>query len=167
MSYSNSQILSIESLLLITHNLTASLSVSIRLYLIPFEQKSMLSKNDWDIHLNLILFSYRATMQSSTQYSPFHMMFGREPTFPVDTEHQLPLDEADQCEKLTNEEISVAMDSLHSFQKEMYSTAKENITKAQKSRKITMIQDTRHRLLQLVRRFLLRILLKSSEKGVN
>ena len=74
-------------------------------------------------------------MQSSTQYSPFHMMFGREPTFPIDTEHQLPLDEADQCEKLTNEEISVAMDSLHSLQKEMYSTAKENITKAKKKQK--------------------------------
>ena len=81
-------------------------------------------------------------MQSSTQYSPFHMMFGREPTFPIDTEHQLPLDEADQCEKLTNEEISVAMDSLHSFQKEMYSTAKENITKAQKKQKD--YYDSRH-----------------------
>ena len=57
------------------------------------------------------------------------MMFGREPIFPIDTE--LLLTDSNETEQPTNEEITVAMDRLHSLQREMHSTAATNIKKAQ------------------------------------
>ena len=102
-------------------------------------------QNDWDLHLNLILFSYRATTQASTQYSPYHSMFGREPIFPIDTEvllSDLSPAEPDQFENVTKKEVTTAIDSLHSFQKEMYSAVSENIADAQKKQK--NYYDSRH-----------------------
>ena len=68
------------------------------------------------------------------------MMFGREPIFPIDTE--LLLTDSNETEQPTNEEITVAMDRLHSLQREMHSTAATNIKKAQIKQK--NYYDSRH-----------------------
>ena len=39
---------------------------------------------DWDNYLDLCLFAYRTGIQSSTLYSPFFLLYGREPRMPVD-----------------------------------------------------------------------------------
>ena len=84
--------------------------------------KINLEQNDWDIHINMCLFSYRSTEQSSIKYSPFQMMFGREPILPIDTEVLLPAKSL-ECEEITDKVVSDAMDSLQTFQKQMYSKA--------------------------------------------
>ena len=84
------------------------------------------------------------------------MMFGREPIFPIaDTE--LLLTDSNETEQPTNEEITVAMDRLHSLQREMHSTAATNIKKAQikqkssnKAKKTITTQGMKYRVFQSV-----------------
>ena len=40
---------------------------------------------DWDQHLPSILFAYRASQQQSTLESPFYLLYGRDPTLPIDS----------------------------------------------------------------------------------
>ncbi|XP_030840557.1 uncharacterized protein LOC100889000 isoform X3 [Strongylocentrotus purpuratus] len=40
--------------------------------------------NDWDEKIDAILFAYRTSPQGSTRYSPFQLMFNREPRLPID-----------------------------------------------------------------------------------
>ena len=39
---------------------------------------------DWDSHLPYVLFSYRTSIQTSTQESPFYLLYERDPRLPGD-----------------------------------------------------------------------------------
>ncbi len=39
---------------------------------------------EWHKYLDSVLFAYRTSKQASTKYSPFFIMYGREPRLPVD-----------------------------------------------------------------------------------
>lgn len=51
-----------------------------------------LSENhaEWDVHLPLLMLGYRSQVHKSLGYSPFFLMFGREPRLPVDAEMDAP-----------------------------------------------------------------------------
>ena len=40
--------------------------------------------DQWDEHLDFCLMAYRSSIHSSIGYSPFHLMFGREISVPLD-----------------------------------------------------------------------------------
>lgn len=48
--------------------------------------------NDWDQHLDSVVFSYRVNKHSSTGMSPFQALYGRDPRLPFDAEHGDPSD---------------------------------------------------------------------------
>lgn len=41
------------------------------------------NENQWNKFLDSVLFAYRTSRQSSTKYSPFYLMYGREPRLPI------------------------------------------------------------------------------------
>ena len=41
-------------------------------------------KESWDIFLDMCTFAYNTSLQKSTNYTPFEVMFGRQAILPVD-----------------------------------------------------------------------------------
>ena len=41
-------------------------------------------QDDWDEDLDCIVFSYRTSVHSSTKFSPFYLMYGRDPVLPIE-----------------------------------------------------------------------------------
>ena len=57
-------------------------------------------KLDWKAHLSSMTHAYNCTQHPSTTYSPYFLMFGRQPRLPVDFEMGLPVDIlGDNCSK--------------------------------------------------------------------
>jgi len=52
----------------------------------------------WDQHIATILMGYRASMQASTEYSPFFLLHGREMVLPVHNQHRLRAPEANSID---------------------------------------------------------------------
>ena len=49
-------------------------------------------KLDWKAHLSSMTHAYNCTQHPSTTYSPYFLMFGRQPRLPVDFKMGLPVD---------------------------------------------------------------------------
>ena len=47
-------------------------------------------QDDWDEHLNYVLFAYRTAIQESTKFSPFYLLYGRHPRLPMDPDLASP-----------------------------------------------------------------------------
>ena len=57
-------------------------------------------KLDWKAHLSSMTHAYNCTQHPSTTYSPYFLMFGRQPRLPIDFEMGLPVDVlGDSCSK--------------------------------------------------------------------
>lgn len=80
--------------------------------------------------IDSILFSYRASKHRSTGYSPFYMMFHRQPRLPVDAEL---FGEGDACDLKTD--VDVFMEKMLKRQNDVKSNAAGNIAKAQAKQK--------------------------------
>jgi hypothetical protein len=81
-------------------------------------------KGDWDEFIAPVLFAYRTSKQSSTKFTPFYLVYGRNPTMPY-----MEMDEIMEGNIL---------DRLYALTQELptaHETAQGNITKAQRKQK--------------------------------
>ena len=90
---------------------------------------------NWDEKLETILFAYRASKQKSTGYSPFFMMFHRQPRLPIDSE-LLPMSEVEESD------IDEFVERMVKVRDDLKDKGSANISKAQQDQK--EYYDKRH-----------------------
>ena len=94
---------------------------------------------DWDMHVPSILLGYRASIQASTQYSPFFLLHGYEMPLPVKALHPIGSPTAGMLDP-TAQSIVDNMVPLHQAR----TAALANIRQAQAKQKQTYATRTRH-----------------------
>lgn len=102
--------------------------------------ESMLAKvvqanqRDWDIHLPKVLFAYRTAIHESTQFTPYHLTFGRSPMLPVDVmlgRQPSKLVEDGEVVKLPH-----FVEETHQYFNDAYATVRSNLTQAHQRQKL-------------------------------
>jgi len=85
--------------------------------------------NDWDDHLQPLIFAYNTAEHRMTSYSPFELLYGRQPKIPIDLFYK-----ALQTNETTNENINMDIETkTNSYANQMkldfdrvYSIVKQN-----------------------------------------
>ncbi|XP_044132418.1 WD repeat and HMG-box DNA-binding protein 1 isoform X1 [Bufo gargarizans] len=70
-------------------------------------------QNNWDVYLEATLFSIRSKVQTTTKFSPFVLMYGREAVFPAEVPFDLPEERGLQA-SLTPKSSSTELGSANS-----------------------------------------------------
>ena len=95
---------------------------------------------DWDKWVPYLLFAYREVPQSSTGFSPFELVYGRQVRGPLDI-----LKETWETSKKSSESIVSYVLSMQEKLSDMSELARENLTKAQKRQKRWYDENARER----------------------
>ena len=89
--------------------------------------------DDWGKYLDAALFATNTSVQSTTKVTPFHLMFGREPRFPLEAEKaRQPVNEEDELKILHATDAESVMDSMVEKQKALFIEVDKRIQQAQK-----------------------------------
>ena len=126
------------------------------------------TQNDWDEHLDPIMAAYRASRHESTGFSPYFMVFHKEPCLPVDIEF---LDNtellAEQSSPVLHDRDSIVpyLHSMLGIKDKIRTLASENITKAQARQKKKF--DKRHLIptFQVGTKVLLNNMVRQARQG--
>ena len=111
--------------------------------------KSMLRKlvskegKNWDSLLPYVLFAYREVPQSTTGFSPFELLYGREVRGPLDV-----LREEWEVSKKSDESVLSHILQVRERLEEMSELVSENVREAQRCQKLWYDQNTRERVLE-------------------
>ena len=81
---------------------------------------------DWDEFIDPILFSIRTSVQESTKYTPFFLMYGREARFPFEMEKASAV-----YDPIELGEVQCAIDRLRAV-REIFSDVSKNIDTSQR-----------------------------------
>ena len=95
-------------------------------------------KESWDIFLDTCTFAYNTSLQKSTNYTPFEVMFGQQAILPVDFDdgkHQNATAVLERLEKDDGIKYKETAEVLMSHRKNVLERVKSNIIKAQKKQK--------------------------------
>lgn len=95
------------------------------------------SKEDWDEHLPAALYAYRISKQASSKFTPFFLMYNRNPRKAVSFEMQQSDDVEDEDKMSEDEDVDTdgILQQLLEIRERCHSKAKENIASAQERQK--------------------------------
>ena len=91
-------------------------------------------QQDWDLYLEGALFAINTNTSKTTKYSPFFLMYGRNPRFPFEAEIEGATTEASPDADI--ESIQNHVEQICKMQGELYPVVAENIKSAQEKQKI-------------------------------
>jgi hypothetical protein len=67
-------------------------------------------KTQWSAHVNKLVHAYNCTKHESIGYSPFFLLFGRSPRFPIDLVIDLP---TTRCSQTYHEYVKKWREAMH------------------------------------------------------
>ena len=117
---------------------------------------------NWPTIIEGILFAHRVSRHAWTKYSPFYLLYNREPTLPIDIKYNLVGEE----EPFDRETFDSILSRTITIREGIHQTAGENIKAAQKKQKRDY--DRRHQVPNVIRvgeRVLLKNLKREDRKG--
>ena len=90
-------------------------------------------QDNWEDNLESILFCYRSSKNDSTKFSPFFLMYGREPKLPI----ELAVGGSSRCNDRDSAQVSLdtKVEQLLKLKKSVHDLATKNIEKAQDRQK--------------------------------
>ncbi|MPC29161.1 hypothetical protein E2C01_022380 [Portunus trituberculatus] len=87
---------------------------------------------NWDKCLHGVLFALRSTVQAPTKFSPFKMLYGREPVLPTDVDHEFADCTSDPDDPEFEEaDFHATLSKLEILQNVVFKKADANIERAQ------------------------------------
>ena len=87
---------------------------------------------EWSYIIEGVLFAHRVSKHSSTKYSPFYLMYNREPILPIDIQYHPNLtDNGDDNDPFNTETFETIISTTLSLRKGAHENAGANILKAQ------------------------------------
>uniref|UniRef100_A0AAX7T964 Integrase catalytic domain-containing protein n=1 Tax=Astatotilapia calliptera TaxID=8154 RepID=A0AAX7T964_ASTCA len=90
-------------------------------------------QNNWDLYLEPTLFSLRSKVHTTTKYTPFFLMYGREAVFPSEVPAQVPISNIIlPDDKRYSDYVQSESEAQHAVKE----TAQENIAKSQDKQKV-------------------------------
>lgn len=87
-------------------------------------------RNDWPLALQGILFAHRTARHKSTGYSPFRILYGRDPVLPLDVKYDIVSHDEGESE-FDEEYVRHVVQVMNGIRTEVNSTAQSNIKQAQ------------------------------------
>ena len=90
-------------------------------------------QDNWEDNLDSILFCYQSSTNDSTKFSPFFLMYGREPKLPI----ELAVEGSPLCDDQNSAQVSLEtkVEQLLKLKKSVHDLAMKNIGKAQDRQK--------------------------------
>ena len=95
---------------------------------------SMEHPSDWDLYLSKLCLAYNSSMQSTTGYSPFFLMFGREARLPIDLIYNLNRDQEGTADKSYSTYVNK--------QREQFAEAYEKVRQNVSQKNATSLSNT-------------------------
>lgn len=92
-------------------------------------------QTNWDEKLETVLSAYRVSKQKSTGYSPFFMMFHRQPLLPIDSELLQKVQDGES-------DVEAFIDNMMLIREDVKEAASLTIAKSQSAQK--KYYDSRH-----------------------
>lgn len=95
------------------------------------------STDDWSQYLDSAIFAINTSIQSATKFTPFRMMFGREPLFPLEAEKEGErVSLGDVANSLcTSTDIDSYVEKVFQKQETIFQVADERIKRSQEKQK--------------------------------
>ena len=92
--------------------------------------------DDWGKYLDAAVFATNTSIQSTTKITPFQMMFGRDPRFPLEAEKESESTSVEDASKMIHAaDIDSVLRKMLEKQKKIFKTADERIKLAQQKQK--------------------------------
>ena len=86
--------------------------------------------NNWDEYIDPVLFSIRSSIQESTRFTPFFLMYGREARLPLEAEKSCVIADPSQLA-----DVQQTIDRLSRVRENIFPTALKNIESSQSKQK--------------------------------
>lgn len=95
--------------------------------------------DDWDEHIDNILFAYRCSRHDTTKYTPFFLMYGREALLPIDVSG---IDVSGKQADIGDGDFEAKLKGLQELREKVHANVLANVSKAQQRQK--KLYDAKH-----------------------